>query len=71
MAALVRSGGHLLIQEPLLDMKLAEPPIVEPASPVLREYYRVVLQVLRRGGGQPENARYMDEVLLTASPSTI
>lgn len=71
MAALVRSGGHLLMQEPLLDMRLAEPPFVEPASAAFREYYRVLLEVIRRGGGHPEMARYLDEVLSAAGVEVI
>lgn len=66
MAALVRSGGHVLLQEIVLDPRCAEPPWISPAVPALQQWYRVTAEAIRHAGGHPETAQSLDEIVTAA-----
>jgi ubiquinone/menaquinone biosynthesis C-methylase UbiE len=66
MGALVRSGGHMLMQEIVLDPRCAEPPLVEPASPAMQQWHTLTAAVIRHAGGRPDIARYLDETVKEA-----
>lgn len=66
MAALVRSGGHVLIQEIMLDPQCGDPPLVDPASPAIRQWHTITAAAIHHAGGCPEVARYLDETVRAA-----
>ena len=66
MAALVRSGGHVLLQEIVLVTRCPEPPLVDPASPALGEWHRITAEVIGHAGGHSEIAQYLDETVRAA-----
>ena len=66
MAALVRSEGHVLMQEIVLDTRCAAPPLVDPASRALQQWYRFTEEVIRHAGGHPEIAQFLEETSTAA-----